>query len=152
MQRGRVILDRRGRHHGDPKCRGDGGLRGSWPTAPASDGGWPHWQRAFAAEHDTVTEGRDQGTIVFPDAFRKFFLMAAEEERARRRLAESLARGEPASYEQVLAAQRLRDRRDAERDIAPMRPAADAIVLDTGAMTIDEVVEELARRVAAGSD
>ena len=71
------------------------------------------WQRAFAAVADTVTEGRDQGTIVFPGAFRKFFLIAGEEERARRRLAELLARGEPSSFEQVLAAQRIRDRRDA---------------------------------------
>ncbi len=108
------------------------------------------WQRAFAASADTVTEGRDQGTIVFPDAFRKFFLIAGEEERARRRLAELLARGEPSSFEEVLAAQRARDERDAARAIAPMKPAADATVVNTSAMTIEEVVEELASRVIAG--
>jgi len=107
------------------------------------------WQRAFAAVADTVNEGRDQGTIVFPGAFRKFFLIAGEEERARRRFAELLARGEPSSFEQVLAAQRVRDQRDAARYIAPMKPADDAMVVNTSAMTIEEVVEELASRVIA---
>ena len=105
------------------------------------------WQRAFAAIDDTVTEGRDQGTIVFPDAFRKFFLIAGEDERARRRLTELLDRGESTRLEDVLAAQRARDQRDAARDIAPMRAAADATVVDTSNLTIDEVVEELASLV-----
>ncbi len=108
------------------------------------------WQRAFAAIADTVTEGRDQGTLVFPGAFRKFFLIADEEERARRRLAELLARGEPSTFEEVLAAQRARDQRDAARLIAPLKPAADAVVVNTSAMTVDEVLEELASRVIAG--
>jgi cytidylate kinase len=106
------------------------------------------WQRAFAAGADTVTEGRDQGTIVFPDAFRKFFLTAAAEERTRRRLADLQARGESISFEAVLEDQRARDARDAVRAIAPMRPAADATVIDTTGMTIDQVVEELAGRIA----
>ena len=108
------------------------------------------WQRAFATIADTVTEGRDQGTLVFPGAFRKFFLIADDEERARRRWAELLARGESSIFEQVLDAQRERDRRDAARQIAPMKPADDAVVVNTSARTVEEVVEELASRVVAG--
>ncbi|WP_165233454.1 (d)CMP kinase [Aquisphaera insulae] len=106
-----------------------------------------HWQREFAREVDTVTEGRDQGTVVFPDAFRKFFLTANEVERARRRVAELEANGQHASFEDVLADQRIRDARDAARTIAPMKPAADALHIDTSGKTIDQVVEELASHI-----
>jgi cytidylate kinase len=102
------------------------------------------WQRTFASDHDVVTEGRDQGTLVFPDAFRKYYLTASDEERARRRLAEYQARGEAVRWEEVLRDQRERDTRDAARAIAPMRPAADATVIDTTGLTIDQVVDRLA--------
>jgi CMP/dCMP kinase len=105
------------------------------------------WQRAFAAEQDTVTEGRDQGTIVFPDAFRKFFLTASDVERARRRVADHEGRGEAVSFESILADQRDRDARDLARAIAPMKPAADAALIDTTGMTVDQVVEELVDRI-----
>jgi cytidylate kinase len=101
------------------------------------------WQREFAETADTVTEGRDQGTLVFPDAFRKFFLTAGEEERARRRLADHRARGEDVRFEDVLADQQARDARDLARAIAPMRPAADATVVDTTGLTVDEVIDYL---------
>ena len=107
------------------------------------------WQRDFALEADTVTEGRDQGTIVFPDAFCKFFLVADPEVRARRRLADLLSRGQPATFEVVLEDQHRRDARDAARAIAPMKPAADAVLIDTTGMTVDEVVEQLAGRIKA---
>jgi cytidylate kinase len=107
------------------------------------------WQRAFAAIEDTVTEGRDQGTIVFPDAFRKFFLTATAEERARRRAADHRARGEAVSLEAILEDQRARDARDEARAIAPMKPASDATIIDTTGMSIDQVVEELVERIAA---
>jgi cytidylate kinase len=107
------------------------------------------WQRAFAADSDVVTEGRDQGTIVFPDAFRKFYLTAGDLERARRRLEDLRARGEAVSFADVLAEQRDRDSRDATRAIAPMKPAPDATILDTTAMTIEQVVEELAAQIEA---
>lgn len=97
------------------------------------------WQRAFAAEHDTVAEGRDQGTIVFPNAVRKFFLTASDEERARRRHIDLLASGERLSYEEVLEMIRLRDARDSARDIAPMRPADDARIIDCSELGIDAV-------------
>jgi cytidylate kinase len=105
------------------------------------------WQRDFAAGSDTVTEGRDQGTIVFPDAFRKFFLVADPQVRARRRLADLLLRGQQTTLEAVLADQHRRDARDANRAIAPMKPAADAVIIDTTGMTVDEVVEKLAGRI-----
>lgn len=105
------------------------------------------WQRAFAERADTVTEGRDQGTIVFPDAHRKFFITASEHERARRRHAELVARGASIDLETVFSDQRQRDARDAARAIAPMKPAADAEVVDTTGLTIEEVVERLLRKV-----
>jgi cytidylate kinase len=99
------------------------------------------WQRAFAeAESEVITEGRDQGTIVFPDAARKFFLTATDEERARRRHAEFLARGEVISLEAVLDDLRERDASDAARTIAPMRPAADAMIIDTTGIDLDQLV------------
>ena len=108
------------------------------------------WQRQIAAGRDVVCEGRDQGTIVFPDAACKFFLIADPAERARRRHREHSARGEAVALEDVLHAQEERDRRDAARDIAPMVPAADAILLDSTGLTLDEVVarmeEEVRRR------
>jgi cytidylate kinase len=101
------------------------------------------WQRAFAREQDIVTEGRDQGTLVFPNAFRKYYLTASDEERAGRRLVDYQERGESVSFEAVLRDQRLRDARDAARSIAPMVPADDALVIDSTGMSIDSVVEWL---------
>ena len=106
------------------------------------------WQRSFAAGQNAVTEGRDQGTLVFPDAFRKYYLTATDEERAHRRLADYQARGESVRFESVLEEQRQRDARDADRAIAPMRPAADATILDTTGLSIEEVVERLAADIA----
>ncbi len=107
------------------------------------------WQRAFAAQADTVTEGRDQGTVVFPHAFLKFFLTAPAEERARRRLADLVAAGQTQSLEAVLDDLRQRDARDAARAIAPLKPAPDAELIDTGGLTIDQVVDRLCQRILA---
>lgn len=111
------------------------------------------WQREIAARGDFVCEGRDQGTIVFPDALCKFFLFADPVERARRRQADLATRGDILSLDDVLKAQQERDARDAARDIAPMVPAADAIQLDTTALTLEQVVDrmeaEVRRRIAA---
>jgi cytidylate kinase len=101
------------------------------------------WQRAIAAESNVVTEGRDQGTLVFPNAFRKFYLTASDLVRARRRVAEYEARGEAASFESVLSAQRDRDARDAARVIAPLKPAPDAVVIDTTYLSIEAVVDRM---------
>jgi len=100
-------------------------------------------QRRLIASGRYVAEGRDIGTVVSPDAPLKVFLGASDEERARRRAAET---GEP--FEEVLRAQRERDRRDREREHAPLRPAEDAVELDTTGLPVEEVVArvvELAR-------
>jgi len=96
-----------------------------------------------------VLEGRDIGTVVFPDADAKFFLTAAEEVRARRRFMELQAKGDPQPFEAVLADQRKRDRDDSSRDVAPLRAAEDAVRVDTGSLTLDEVVVRLAAEVEA---
>jgi len=105
------------------------------------------WQRTFAEAGNTVTEGRDQGTIVFPDAVRKFFVTASEQTRAGRRLAELLERGQDVTFEKVLGDQRIRDAGDEARQIAPMKPAADALVVDTTELTLDQVLDKLVRLV-----
>jgi cytidylate kinase len=100
-------------------------------------------QREMGREGGVVLEGRDIGTVVYPDAELKVFLLATDEERARRRLAELLARGESSSFERVLADLRERDRRDEERSVAPLRMAEGAIRLDTTGRTLDSLVDEL---------
>ncbi len=85
--------------------------------------------------------------MVFPHALRKYFLTATPEERARRRLRDLQARGEQASLDSVLADQRERDARDAARSIAPMKPAADALDVDSTGMTVDEVVDLMVRNI-----
>ncbi len=111
------------------------------------------WQREFAeAERDVVTEGRDQGTLVFPQAFRKFFLTASDEERARRRHAEFLAKGDPITLAEVLDDLRARDAQDAARAIAPMVPAADARIIDSTGLDLDEVVDRIEREVRIAAD
>lgn len=110
---------------------------------PAVRGQLVLWQRAAAGNGDVVTEGRDQGTVVFPDAECKIFLTADEEERARRRHRDLLARGEQISFEEVLANQRLRDQRDASRSVGALIKAADAIEVSTDGLAPNEVVARL---------
>jgi CMP/dCMP kinase len=105
------------------------------------------WQRAAAAGSDVVTEGRDQGTIVFPDAECKIFLTANEQERAQRRHRDLLARGEQIPFDEVLAHQRLRDQRDLSRAVGALRKADDAIEVSTDGLTPDEVVARLEKIV-----
>jgi cytidylate kinase len=96
-----------------------------------------------------VLEGRDIGTVVFPDADAKFFLTASPEERARRRHAELRGRGDPSTFEEVLADQLRRDRDDSERDLAPLRPAPDALVVETSGVALEAVIERLVGEVRA---
>jgi CMP/dCMP kinase len=105
------------------------------------------WQRQLAKGRSIVCEGRDQGTIVFPDAGCKFFLVADPKERARRRHRELLARGANLAFEDVLTDQQARDQRDRDRIIAPMIPAADAILLDSTGLTVQQVVDQMAAAV-----
>ena len=92
-------------------------------------------QRAIAGNDNLVSEGRDQGTVVFPDAECKFFLTASEDERARRRWRDLQARGEAVALEEILAAQRRRDQEDAGRAVGPLLPAADAIRVSTDGLS-----------------
>jgi cytidylate kinase len=103
-------------------------------------------QRRLGSGGGVVVEGRDTGTVVFPAAEAKFFLTATEDERARRRVAEL---GPSADYEKTLREIRERDQRDASRDVAPMRPADDAVRVDSSTQTIEQVVENLAGVVEA---
>src|SRR5207249_2363212 len=103
-------------------------------------------QRRLGAGGGVVVEGRDTGTVVFPHAEAKFFLSATDEERARRRVAEL---GADADYAATLREIRERDQRDASRDVAPMKPADDAILIDSSTLTIDQVVEMMAARTGS---
>jgi cytidylate kinase len=105
------------------------------------------WQREIAAGRDMVCEGRDQGTIVFPDAACKFFMVADALERARRRQREMALRGEIVDLQAVLQSQEERDRRDSARDLAPMVPAPDALTLDTTHLSTEQVVELMEKEV-----
>ncbi len=104
-------------------------------------------QRALAAEGGVVVEGRDIGTVVFPDALVKVFLFASLEERARRRRAELLVLGPAPPVEEIARELRERDSLDTERDHSPLRRAPDALSIDTTGMSIDEQVEAVVRRV-----
>jgi cytidylate kinase len=104
-------------------------------------------QRRLGAAGGVVAEGRDVGTVVFPDAPAKFFLTASEGERARRRAAELTAAGRQADAAAVLREMQERDQRDSTRAVAPLRKAADAIEVDSSGLTPDEVVERMAAEV-----
>ncbi len=100
-------------------------------------------QRRVAAGRSIVCEGRDQGTFVFPDAERKFFLTADARVRAERHARELTAKGQPTTVEAVMADQEERDRRDAERHLAPMKPAPDAVIIDTTHLTVEQLTDTL---------
>ena len=104
-------------------------------------------QQAMVRERDMVTEGRDQGTEVFPDAECKFFLEASAEVRAVRRQEELLARGVEVPLEETLDQIRQRDHRDRTREISPLRPADDAIVIDSSELTADGVLDRFEAHV-----
>lgn len=95
-------------------------------------------QREFATKYDIVMDGRDIGTVVLPHADLKIFLTASIEDRAKRRLEELLQKGQAVTYEEVLESMRWRDHNDSSRDTAPLRPAEDAVHLDTTGNTLEE--------------
>jgi cytidylate kinase len=106
-------------------------------------------QRRVAENADVITEGRDQGTVVFPNAALKIFLTASPAERARRRCEEERARGREVAIEEVLAAQNRRDEADSNRDVGPLVPAADAIHVITDGLSHEQVVERLVTLIHA---
>ena len=104
-------------------------------------------QRKLAAEENVVMDGRDIGTVVLPDAPVKIYLTASAEVRADRRWKELKQKGQETPYETVLAEIKERDYRDMNREIAPLRPADDAVTVDSSDMTIPEVVEAIMKIV-----
>ena len=100
-------------------------------------------QRAFAAPPGLLADGRDMGTVVFPHAQLKIFLTASPEERARRRYKQLKEKGIDANLPELVAELEARDKRDCERSTAPLQAAPDAIALDTTAMTIEQVVDQV---------
>lgn len=100
-------------------------------------------QRRAAGNDNIVTEGRDQGTVVFPRAECKIFLTASPAERARRRLQDLQRRGEKLTFEEVLAKQNERDERDITREVGPLMPSRDAIEVRTDGLDANQVVDRL---------
>lgn len=108
-------------------------------------------QQRMGEAGGVVMEGRDIGTVVFPDADVKFFLTASDEERAKRRLKELLAKGTTTTLDEVLSEMRERDHRDSMRATAPLKQARDAILVDSTAMTLEGVVARMEAEVRARS-
>lgn len=106
-------------------------------------------QRDIAKNNDIIMDGRDIGTVVLPDASIKIFLTASPEIRARRRFEELSAKGDGISYEEVLKAVVQRDYNDSHRDIAPLKQAEDAMLIDSSEMTADEVTQKLVEAVGS---
>jgi cytidylate kinase len=127
----------------DPELRSEvvGSIASRISTYPGVRSALLERQRNFASQAlGAVLDGRDIGTVIAPDATAKLFVTASPEVRARRRVAELLSRGMPAHLEDVLIDIRARDARDSERDAAPLAQAADADLLDTSEMEIDEAI------------
>ncbi|PLX44053.1 MAG: (d)CMP kinase [Deltaproteobacteria bacterium] len=105
------------------------------------------FQREIGSSNPTIAEGRDMGTVVFNDAFLKIFLKTSPETRARRRTNELVMAGTAPDYEAILADITERDHNDSTRALAPLKPAEDAVMIDSGALNADEVVEAIAALV-----
>jgi cytidylate kinase len=130
----------------DPELRAEatGRLASRVAVIPAVRAALLDWQRDFAGhppagKRGAVLDGRDIGTVVLPDAMVKLFITASDEARAMRRFKELQAKGETAIYARVLEDMRERDARDTARSTAPMRPAEDALIIDTSALDADQV-------------
>jgi len=106
-------------------------------------------QRRLGKKGGVVAEGRDVGTVVFPDADFKFFVTASTQERASRRCKELLARGYQVSFEEILAEVKERDEQDSKRELSPLKPAQDAILIDTTSMKVDQAVERMLSLIKA---
>jgi cytidylate kinase len=130
----------------DPELRAEatGRLASQVAAIPPVRAALLDWQRDFAqrppaGKRGAVLDGRDIGTVVLPDAMVKLFITASDEARAARRFKELQAKGESAIYPRVLEDMRERDSRDTARSTAPMRPAEDALIIDTSALDADQV-------------
>lgn len=106
-------------------------------------------QRGMARRHDVIMDGRDIGTVILPDADLKIFLTASAQDRARRRFDELTVKGVECSFDEVLADMLKRDEQDIARAAAPLKPADDAIILDTSGNTLEQSVEAVCDLIAA---
>ena len=104
-------------------------------------------QRRLSQDLNVVAEGRDMGTVVFPDARNKFFLTARPEVRARRRYRERQKRGEEISFEEVASLLAKRDQQDASRNLAPLKPAEDAVMIDSSDLEPTDVAKKMMAHV-----
>lgn len=118
---------------------------------PAVRAGLLRRQQSFRQVPGLIADGRDMGTVVFPDAPLKIFLTASAEERARRRYFQLKEKGEAVTLASLLEEIRARDERDMNRTIAPLKPAEGAVVLDSTTMTIEQVLERILSEVAVRS-
>lgn len=118
---------------------------------PAVRSGLLRRQQDFREAPGLIADGRDMGTVVFADAPLKVFLTASAEERARRRYLQLKDKGEAVTLTSLLEEIRARDERDTSRAIAPLKPADDAIILDSTTMTIEQVLERILSEVAVRS-
>ena len=103
-------------------------------------------QRAYRQPPGLVADGRDMGTVVFPDAVLKLFLTASVQVRAQRRYKQLIDKGNSANLASLSRDLEARDQRDAAREVAPLKPAADAVVLDSSGLSIEQVVDEVLKR------
>ncbi len=100
-------------------------------------------QKKFARENNCLMDGRDIGTVILPDAELKIFLTASAEVRAERRYNELIEKGTPKDYNELLEEIKQRDYNDSHRAVAPLKPAEDAVILDSSDMSLEEVVEKI---------
>lgn len=108
-------------------------------------------QRRIGLRGRVVMVGRDIGTVVLPEADLKIYLDASVEERARRRFVELQRRQEAVSYDKILTAMKMRDQIDSTREVAPLRPADDAVILDSDHLTVEQVIEKVHQIIAGES-
>ncbi len=144
---GRVVVDG---HDVSTEIRTDRITQATRPVAdaPPVREAMKRIQRRMAEGMDVVTEGRDQGSVVFPAAALKVFLTASAEERARRRHCEETARGKSVSLTAILTAQSQRDEGDRTRAVGAMKPADDAIIVETDGLAPEAVVDRLVAMIA----
>ena len=142
LENGKLYMD--GKEVGDEiRTSRAGDLASKYAKSPIVRKHLTRLQREIADERKMVVEGRDIGTVVLPDAELKVFLTASPQERARRRYKELLKKGERVSYDEVLKSIIERDTRDSSRSVAPLKPAEDAVVIDTTDMSVEEVVKKI---------
>lgn len=107
-------------------------------------------QRSAASENDLVAEGRDTGTVVFPDAWKKFYVDASDEERTKRRYLQLKEKGVEVNEAEAEKDVVERDKRDSSREISPLKKADDAVFIDTSNMSIETVLENIMKNLRAG--